>query len=48
VHNYGKHTVKPYRKMGHLTVVASKGESQEELIVRSKELIDKVKIIPED
>lgn len=44
VHNYGKHEVKPYRKMGHVTMVALGRESQEELIHRAELVNRKVEI----
>ncbi|MCL5020477.1 MAG: 5-(carboxyamino)imidazole ribonucleotide synthase [Bacteroidetes bacterium] len=44
VHNYGKHEVKPYRKMGHFTVLSLNGETQNELIRRAERIKDKVEI----
>src|SRR3989338_420492 len=43
-HNYGKHEVKPHRKMGHLTVVSLDGEAQEDLIHRARKIKDNLKI----
>lgn len=48
VHNYGKHKVKPHRKMGHFTAISLLGESREELIARVEELDIKIKIEPEE
>ncbi len=44
VHNYGKHEVKPYRKMGHFTVISNKGEDQEDLIIRAEKIKEKITI----
>lgn len=46
VHHYHKSDVKPFRKMGHLTVVANPNESQEELILRAEKLLQKIHIVP--
>ncbi len=48
VHNYGKHEVKPHRKMGHFTAFSVPGESLEELIARVEEMDKKIKIEPRD
>ncbi len=45
VHNYGKHEVKPFRKMGHFTIVSTKGETQDELIRRAERIKDKIEIV---
>ncbi len=45
VHNYGKHEVKPYRKMGHFTIVSLKGETQDDLLRRAERIKDKVEIV---
>ncbi|MFW6283633.1 MAG: 5-(carboxyamino)imidazole ribonucleotide synthase [Minisyncoccales bacterium] len=45
LHNYGKDKVKPFRKMGHITVVAQKNETQDDVIKRAKKMFDKIKII---
>ena len=45
VHNYGKHEVKPYRKMGHFTILSLKGETQDQLIRRAEKIRDKVEIV---
>ena len=44
VHNYGKHQVRPYRKMGHFTVVSLNGVTQDDLIHRAEQLKSKIKI----
>ncbi len=44
VHNYGKHEVKPYRKMGHFTILSLKGETREELLRRAELIRAKVEI----
>ena len=46
VHNYGKHEVKPYRKIGHITLLGGKKESMEELTIRAFSIKDLVKILP--
>ncbi len=44
VHHYGKLLSKEKRKLGHLTVLAQAGETQEELIERAQQLFDKITI----
>jgi len=46
VHNYGKHEVKPYRKIGHITLLGRKKESTEELMIRAFSIKNLVKILP--
>jgi 5-(carboxyamino)imidazole ribonucleotide synthase len=45
IHHYNKHIVKPYRKIGHLTVVGTKDENQNDLLKRSELLRQKIKIV---
>ena len=47
VHNYGKHQVRPNRKMGHFTIVSLNGEAQNDLICRAEQLREKIKIVSE-
>jgi 5-(carboxyamino)imidazole ribonucleotide synthase len=39
IHLYGKKITKPYRKMGHITVMASSVESALEKAEKAKQLI---------
>ena len=45
-HNYGKHEVKPYRKIGHITLLGMHKETMEELMVRASSIRDLIKILP--
>jgi 5-(carboxyamino)imidazole ribonucleotide synthase len=46
VHHYNKHIVKPFRKIGHITVVGNSDENQEELLSRSVHLKNRIIIQP--
>ena len=45
IHHYHKAIVKPYRKMGHLTMVANNNESRASFFERSEKLYKKIKIV---
>lgn len=45
IHHYQKETVKPFRKMGHLTVVGKQGETLEEVIRRAAKIKNNIQII---
>lgn len=47
VHNYGKHQVKPYRKMGHVTILGNASERQEELLNRASSIQNLINIEPQ-
>lgn len=44
IHNYGKHEVKPHRKMGHFTVISLGKESQGDLIRRAEQIKNRIQI----
>lgn len=46
IHNYGKHQVKPHRKMGHVTITSRAGESQEALLHRLSSIQNLIKVVP--
>lgn len=48
VHHYNKHIVKPYRKIGHFTIVGHVGEDQEQLLIRSEMIRNRIKIQPKE
>jgi 5-(carboxyamino)imidazole ribonucleotide synthase len=45
IHLYGKTTTKPFRKMGHVTITATKGESSEALLNRAKQIKETLKVV---
>lgn len=47
LHHYGKDSVKPFRKMGHLTVTGLKGETVEQVLQRANEIYNNIQIIAE-
>lgn len=44
IHHYGKHETKPYRKIGHFTVLSLPDETQDELIKRVEQIKDQIEI----
>lgn len=45
LHLYGKTQTKPFRKMGHVTIAASSGESDHELLARAEQIKNTLKVI---
>lgn len=48
IHHYRKASVKPFRKMGHFTVVGKPGETLNEVLRRAESIKSKIQIISKD
>jgi len=44
IHNYKKQIIKPNRKIGHITILSLKDETQKQLIKRGEQIMSKIKI----